>query len=470
MFLSAFFFSLKKASKYIRLRLVKRNIMIAVMLLTLLINLFLLFKGYETNKQRQKALKIENVSNVIYLLEQFGIAYPSLPGGEQQLLEITKTLTDYSKLLIDLSITPVFPVLDKSILKICHLDQHPLAVESLIIQKIIEELENYGLSKRKGVSLYMSCIGKWVNIEFPPETEFIFLGSSIGIQAIITVIFIWYILSIYNLHKPWARIKNSFGSLGIKTKSMVLPSFGPNIVRYIARLMDAIMDRVETLLKERTLTIAALSHDIRTPLAKLRLYAELSEDTSLQNKMLPHIDQIDAYLSIVLDYAKESYQSEKKCQIDMIALLGAAASDYIDIGCDVIMQLDPIKVILFGQPNNLQRALANLLDNAVKYGKRVCLTATYQHGVGLKITVSDEGPGLPEAELESVFQPFYRGANSQINQIVGSGLGLAIVRNIISYNNGQIYLKNRDEGGLQAVITFSDNLIFPPTPKNVGKS
>lgn len=427
--------------------------MMMVILATLLINLSLLFTGYQTNKHRQELLKIENVSNVIYLLEQFSTAYTSLPGGELQLLEITKTLTDYSKLLIDLSNEPVFPIIHESELKICYLSRLSIEMNSTIMETIVQELERYGLSKRKGVSFYMPCIKKWVNIKFPPKTEFIFLGSSIGIQAIVTIIFIWYILSIYNLHKPWNRIKGSFGSLGINTKNMVLPSFGPNIVRYIAHLMDAIVDRVETLLKERTLTIAALSHDIRTPLAKLRLYTELSKDTVLQSKMLPKIDQIDTYLRIVLDYAKESYQSEEKCRVDMIALLEAVGNDYIDSGLPVTMKLTSAKVILFAQPNNLQRVFTNLFDNAIKYGKKVHVQVFYQQGL-LTIRMNDEGPGLPENELEKVFLPFYRGVNSQVGQVEGSGLGLAIVRNIITYNNGQIYLRNREKGGLQAVVKF----------------
>ena len=452
---TSLFFLFKKIEKYIRLRLVRRNILIMVITCALLANLVLLFTAYRVNKQRQEELRIENVSDVIYLLELFSSAYSSLPGKYQQFLIIVKALTDYSELPITIATTPSYPTLEGFNSKLCSTVQMPVEAQSSMMETIISKLRERNISEKLGISFYNHCTGYWVNIKFPSAPEFIFLTSSIGIQTIITIIFLWYILSIYNLYKPWSRIKNSFGSLGIKTKSMVLPSFGPNIVRYIAQLMDALVDRVEVLLKERTVTIAALSHDIRTSLAKLRLYVELSEDTYLQNKVLPKVDQIDTYLSMVLDYAKESYQLEKKCQLDMMALLDAVGNDYIDSGLPLTMNLEPAKVILFGQPNNLERAFANLIDNAIKYGDKVDIKASYQAGYGLVIKVSDEGPGLPEDELENVFQPFYRGINSQIDKVPGSGLGLAIVKNILSYNNGVIYLANKPDGGLQAVVTFA---------------
>lgn len=444
----------KKIGQYARLCLIKRNIVIIVIMCTLLVNLLLLFTGYKENKRRQEALQIENVSNVIYLVEHFSTTYYSLPGSDQQFLEIIDTLTDYSKLPITTSFSPSYPIVQGFDLPDCTIVEMRKGPNSSMLKKISKALENSQIGKKRGVSFYVSCIKQWINITLPAATEINFLRSSIGVQVIITIIFIWYILSIYTLYKPWRRIKDSVGLLGIEAKSMVFPSFGPNIVKYIAKLMDTIVDRVETLLKERTLTIAALSHDIRTPLAKIRLYTELSEDVNLQNKLLPKVDQIDAYLRIVLDYAKEGYQSEKKCQLDMMALLDAVASDYIDGGLPVTVKLAPLNVILFGQPNNLQRAFMNLLDNAIKYGKKVYLEAVYQPPFGLIIKISDEGPGLPEEELEKVFQPFYRGVNATVDKAEGSGLGLAIVKNIIAYNNGNIYLKNREDGGLQAIITF----------------
>jgi signal transduction histidine kinase len=196
--------------------------------------------------------------------------------------------------------------------------------------------------------------------------------------------------------------------------------------------------------------LAAISHDLRTPLTLLRLRAENAVGPQEREKMLATMAEMDAMVAATLQFARDEAEAEPRHRTDLTALLTSAIDDMADAGLPVRLdQAEP--VICECQPAALRRALRNLVDNAVKYGKqaRATIRAMPQSA---EITIDDEGPGIPEDELARVFQPFYRIEGSRSRDTGGIGLGLAIALSVVQSHGGKLKLSNRPEGGLRASV------------------
>jgi signal transduction histidine kinase len=206
------------------------------------------------------------------------------------------------------------------------------------------------------------------------------------------------------------------------------------------------------LVENRTRMLAAISHDLRTPLTLLRLRAENVPDAPERDKMLATIAEMDAMIGATLQFARDEAAGEPRRQTDVSALLASLVDDMADTGHPVTMP--PAQPIVCEcQPGALKRALSNLLDNAVKYGKRAH-AAIKRTGQDVEITIDDEGPGIPEGELARVFQPFYRVEGSRSRETGGIGLGLAIALSVVQAHGGRLTLSNRPDGGLRAAVTL----------------
>jgi signal transduction histidine kinase len=198
--------------------------------------------------------------------------------------------------------------------------------------------------------------------------------------------------------------------------------------------------------------LAAVSHDLRTPLTLLRLRAEEVADADERDKMLATIGEMDEMIGTTLAYARDEVRAEPRRRVDIAALVASPVDDMADAGLPVTMAPAP-ELIYECQSGALKRAVANLLDNAVKYGKRA-RTAITVNTDAIQITVDDDGPGIPEAELGRVFQPFYRLEESRSRDTGGIGLGLAIAQSIVQTHGGELRLANRPDGGLSACISL----------------
>jgi len=208
--------------------------------------------------------------------------------------------------------------------------------------------------------------------------------------------------------------------------------------------------RLARLLENRTRMLAAISHDLRTPLTLLRLRAESVENSEERAKMLATIAEMDAMITATLAFARDEIAAEPRRRTDVAALVASIADDMADAGLPVVM--DPAEpIVIECQPGALKRAVTNLLENAIKYGERARLrmASTPQ---GILIEIDDDGPGIPEDELVRVFQPFYRVEGSRSGETGGIGLGLAIALAVVQAHDGQLKLSNRPEGGLSARI------------------
>ena len=197
---------------------------------------------------------------------------------------------------------------------------------------------------------------------------------------------------------------------------------------------------------------AAISHDLKTPITRLRLRAELLDDDTLRTKFENDLGEIEQMVSEALDLVRGLERQEPMEPIDVIALVQSVRDDIAAGGARVDVQESDVRPYV-GRPKSLRRCLLNLVENAVKYGHSAVIAVTDEPDE-LVISVCDSGPGIPEAELARVMEPFYRLEQSRNRQTGGTGLGLAIARNIAIAHGGKIELSNRMGGGLQALLTL----------------
>jgi signal transduction histidine kinase len=217
-----------------------------------------------------------------------------------------------------------------------------------------------------------------------------------------------------------------------------------------ARAFNRMQERLRRLIESRTQMLAALSHDLRTPLTLLRLRTEEVADADERDKMLATIGEMNEMIGSTLAFARDEVRAEPRRRVDVAALLTSVVDDMADAGLPVTMQA-AAPLIHDCQPGALKRAITNLLDNAVKYGKRA-QAAIATVGTTIEVTIDDDGPGIPETELPRVFQPFYRIEDSRSRDTGGIGLGLAIAQSIVQAHGGELILANRPGGGLRACI------------------
>jgi signal transduction histidine kinase len=271
-----------------------------------------------------------------------------------------------------------------------------------------------------------------------------------GIMAVIIVGV--SILAVRRVTTPLASLAAAAERLGNDLNAVPMAETGTIETRQASRAFNTMQARLRSLIETRTRMLAAISHDLRTPLTLLRLRAENVENASEREKMLATIAEMDAMVATTLAFARDEARTEPRRRTDLTALLASTVDDMADTGLPVAMKpAEPL--VCECQPAALKRALTNLLDNAVKYGKRAG-AAIHSTPHAIEITIDDDGPGIPEAELARVFQPFYRVEGSRSRETGGIGLGLAIALSIVQGHGGQLTLSNRREGGLRAAVTL----------------
>ena len=210
--------------------------------------------------------------------------------------------------------------------------------------------------------------------------------------------------------------------------------------------------RLDRYVRDRTAMLAAVSHDLRTPITSLRLHAEFVEDAETKAKIVAALDEMQRMTEDALAFIREDMQREETRTVDLHALVDSIAADLAELG-HAISVAHSGRVLAVCRPAALRRALRNLLENAAAYGRRATVRIE-RDDAEIRIVVEDEGRGIPEADLERVFEPFVRLEASRSRDTGGSGLGLAIARSIIRGHGGDIALLNRAEGGLRATVVL----------------
>ena len=285
--------------------------------------------------------------------------------------------------------------------------------------------------------------------ESAPATSWQFLMALLAMSAIIVLASLW---AVKRVTAPLGAVIEAAERLGRNVNALPIIEAGSREMRRAANAFNDMQARLQRLLENRTRMLAALSHDLRTPLTLLRLRVEALGGGEERERMLGNLAELDTMIDATLQFARDEAKAEPWRRTDVSALLAAIVDDMQDAGMAVEMAPAPSEV-LECQPGALRRVLGNLLDNAMKYGHRAqaALHATQD---GVAITIDDDGPGIPEAELQRVFEPFYRLEQSRSRDTGGSGLGLAIAQSIIEAHGGQITLSNRPQGGLRVTLTL----------------
>ena len=273
---------------------------------------------------------------------------------------------------------------------------------------------------------------------------------SMGIMAII--ILAVSVLAVRRVTTPLASLSSAAERLGNDLNAAPIPETGTIETRQASRAFNTMQARLRSLIENRTRMLAAISHDLRTPLTLLRLRAENIENASEREKMLVTIAEMDAMVAATLAFARDEATAETRRPTDLAALVQSIVDDMADTGLPVTMEAaEP--VVQDCRPAALKRAMRNLIDNAVKYGKKANV-AIKPKPKAIEITIDDEGPGIAEQELSRVFEPFYRLEESRSPETGGVGLGLAIAYSIVQAHGGELVLSNRPAGGLRASVVL----------------
>lgn len=254
------------------------------------------------------------------------------------------------------------------------------------------------------------------------------------------------------LSDPIRRLAGAARELGHNIHRAPLPEAGSLECREATRVFNQMQQHIRAQLAQRDQFVAAVSHDLRTPLTRLALRVESLQDAGERQRFSRDIAEMDTMIRATLDYLRGAADSEPWVALDLAALVDSLVDDQQEAGHDVAVEpcSTPVAQVR-AQASALRRCISNLLDNAVRYGggAQVRLTEDAQ---GVCVMVLDRGPGIPEAELTEVLQPFYRVEASRNRNTGGVGLGLASASDIARQHGGSLQLSNRVGGGLQAEL------------------
>ena len=260
------------------------------------------------------------------------------------------------------------------------------------------------------------------------------------------------ILAVRWLTRPLSALASAADHLGRDIDSPPVPESGPLEVRQAASAFNTMQTRLRRFIEDRTRILAAVSHDLKTPLTRLRLRAEMLEESERRPSFLKDLDEMQTMTQATLDFLRGMETKEKIQPLDVQALLESLIED-AEAGGHTIRLLGERPSPYAARPLALKRCLPNLLENALRYGQNVSVSS-HERPEALEIVIADEGPGIAEEQLEAVFEPFFRLEDSRNRETGGTGLGLSIARNIARAHGGDLLLRNRSGKGLEAVLTL----------------
>ena len=322
------------------------------------------------------------------------------------------------------------------------------------VERFLSDIEeHYAFDDAYLVSVQLGN-GSWANFTVPvaPSPRLWSDNTMLLTMAVIALVLAGSIWALRRLTAPYALLANAAERLGRDINAESLPEKGPREVRAAAHAFNLMQERLRRFIGDRDQLVAAISHDLRTPVTRLRLRAEFVEDADQRARMLADLEDIEAMTRSVLAFASDTAQPEAREQIDLISLTESLCADMPGVTLDLAPDLPPRLKCLAG-PVGLRRAIANLIDNAVKYGNAARVSLVLD-AAAIRIAVDDDGPGIPTEDMQAVFRPFRRLETSRNRETGGAGLGLTIARSVARAHGGDVVLTNRSEGGLTAEIVL----------------
>lgn len=296
--------------------------------------------------------------------------------------------------------------------------------------------------------------GSWANVRLfasPPQVDAghgSVLSTSLmalGVLLISLAISAW-------LTRPLRAMAGAVARARADRPLAPLPETGPREVRELAHAFNGMQARIADLIRRRTQALAAVSHDLRTPMTRLRFHAEDVADRALRDALVADISEMEQMVEATLSYLRGESADEPARPIDLVALLDTIVNDAHDQGRDVTLDA-PATLVVAGRLIALKRALTNLVQNALAYGGCARLELR-QEGADAVLTIRDEGPGIPEDQLAAVMEPFVRLESSRSRATGGVGLGLTIAQAAVRSHGGTLTLANRPRGGLEVRVVL----------------
>lgn len=271
------------------------------------------------------------------------------------------------------------------------------------------------------------------------------------IQLAVLALCAWYVVRLVT--RPLAELAAAANDLGPDLKTRELAEEGPSEVVHAARAFNAMRRRIAGYMADRVEILAAISHDLQTPITRMRLRTDLMESGKDQDKFRQDLDAMNALVREGVAYARTLHgTAESACRIDAAALLESLVADYADAGRKVVLEGQAVQPVVT-RPLALRRILTNLVDNALKFGTDVRIRFETRADC-LEVAVLDRGPGISPDQLEAVLKPFYRVEGSRNRDTGGTGLGLAIAHQLCMAMGARLQLLNREGGGLEARLSL----------------
>ncbi len=296
--------------------------------------------------------------------------------------------------------------------------------------------------------------GSWLNLTLVkvlstrPMSPSILLSAGLGAVGVIVISVLmgrWFT-------RPLEQLASGARQLFQTPHNADLPATGTREVRTLAAAINELQHRIGGLMTARTQMLAAVSHDLRTPLTRLRLRTARVSDQAIRQSIETDLDEMEQMIEAVLEFLRTDKDVEPIEQVDLSAVLLTIADDAADAGHNVEVRA-PRNLVIRGRHLALKRALTNLTQNALRYAGSAVIDASV-HGESIRIVIRDEGPGISADKLETVFEPFYRVEASRGRATGGYGLGLTVARSIVRAHEGDVVLVNRTPHGLDAVVTL----------------
>jgi signal transduction histidine kinase len=252
--------------------------------------------------------------------------------------------------------------------------------------------------------------------------------------------------------RPVKRIVTAVRQFGVDPRAPPIVETGPRELRQVIATFNGMQTQIQKFVADRTMMLAAISHDLRSPLTRMRLRGEFIDDPEQQARLFRDVDEMQAMVDGALVFFREDAVAEATTTFDLSHVLLTIANDCADQKIEV-PYTGPAHAVYQGRPFALKRAFSNLLQNAIKYATAPQIELSCA-GTAYVVIVSDRGPGIPADALQNVFRPYYRLDKSRNRATGGVGLGLTVAQNIIQAHGGEITLSNRSGGGVEARVTL----------------
>ncbi|MFT9442713.1 MAG: ATP-binding protein [Acetobacter papayae] len=268
--------------------------------------------------------------------------------------------------------------------------------------------------------------------------------------ALVAWVIVVSLIASRQMSRPIETLAEGVRRSGMKPSSPPIRETGPRELRLVVRTINAMQAQIRKFITDRTTMLAAISHDLRTPLTRIRLRGEFIEDAEQQARLFRDVDEMQAMIDGALSFFRDDASCEDITTFDLPGILRTIINDFADQNI-IIEYYGPARVIYQGRPFALKRVFTNLVENAVKYATppSIVLSCTPEH---YTIAISDAGPGIPDSLIGRVFEPYFRGDSSRNRETGGVGLGLTSALATVQAHGGTITVRNRPEGGLEVRV------------------